>query len=299
MKIISKQLPMNHNLFFSGDEHLGSNLHYTKGLDTLLDMIQSPYGGLPARNNFSALMGDPIEAILIDDKRFHPSNYASLCEELEYEDIDDRKHPIPRLQAEYYARRMNPIKDRILFILDSNHNIKLWKYDNFTAYIAKQLGVEYGTWTCKCRVESTKGRYLYKFYATHGAKTIQSYADDISRRVANEKLILKRQLSDQAGDCVLMAKGHSHKLIVSHPEKRLYLTDDGKYIQQRYTGARHTDEEIHPDHRWYINTGSFHRTFAEGVTGYAERFEYKPVELGFIVVMVRDGVINSIVKEVV
>jgi hypothetical protein len=120
------------------------------------------------------------------------------------------------------------------------------------------------------------------------------------RRWANEKLQLKQQLKGKFGDCVIMAKGHTHRLIIAEPTPQLYLTTEPN-IQQHYThtSSAHSSGYIHPDHRWYVNTGSFLRTFGEGIEGYSERGEYDPVELGYAIVTVKDRSIVSVQKIVI
>ena len=63
---------------------------------------------------------------------------------------------------------------------------------------------------------------------------------------------------------------------------------------QHYTGYDQNAPYIHPDNRWYVNTGSFCRLYVEGVSGYAERAGYDPMEIGFPVLRVRDGKIQGI-----
>ena len=181
-------------------------------------------------------------------------------------------------------------------MLDGNHSWKLWTHGNYAQMIAKDLGVPYGTWTVRMTVSNMKDKLMYRSYHTHGSRAINSYADDISRRVDNMNLILKRHLQDQSGDTVLLTKAHTHKLLISRPTKRLYIIDDGTETKQAYTKADHTAEWIHPDHRWYVNTGSFLKLFGKGISGYAERAEYKPIELGYAIVEVRDGEIQDIKK---
>ena len=287
MKILQRQLPMNHNLFLFGDAHLGSRLHHAEGFDTLIDMIQSPYEHVPARNNFAVDHGDGIEGIMITDPRYHPDSQPV-----------DRPVPYPLQQANDYIAKLMPIRQQMLCMMDGNHFQKLWAQGNYAKLICKELGIPYGTWTARLTYNNMKGKLMYRHYATHGRKGISSTADDISRRVANMQLILKRQLMDMAGDCVLQSKGHVHKLLITPPQSRLYITDDGNVTKQRYTKAGHTEEWIHPDHRWYVCTGSFLRTFGQDISGYAEMFEYAPVELGFAIVLVRDGQIQDIHKYV-
>lgn len=108
------------------------------------------------------------------------------------------------------------------------------------------------------------------------------------------ELIIKRHLKFKAGDCITMSKGHTHKLIVCQPKSELYLVDDGHEIVQKYTKSDKTGGYIHPDHRWYINTGSFLKLYGDGVSGYGELFEYDPIELGVAVIMVRNQKIDGV-----
>ena len=101
-------------------------------------------------------------------------------------------------------------------------------------------------------------------------------------------LILKRHLRFKAGDCAVMIKHHTHKLLVCKPETELYLMDDGKNIKQAYTSWGQSEPYIHPDSRWYGNAGSFLKLYGKGISGYAEVLEYDPVELGFLCLIVRD-----------
>ena len=81
---------------------------------------------------------------------------------------------------------------------------------------------------------------------------------------------------------------NTHKLLVAKPKKKLYLTSNGNDLEQHYTKSDQAAQYIHPDHRYYINTGSFMRLYLEGVSGYAERAMYDPMEMGFAVVKIRD-----------
>ena len=61
-----------------------------------------------------------------------------------------------------------------------------------------------------------------------------------------------------------------------------------------------TDEHIPRHLRWYCNTGSFLGTYGpDGISGYAERFGYDPVELGYLIAEIRDGIIKDIKKVII
>jgi hypothetical protein len=277
LKLLTKVLPDNHNLFFFGDKHDGSILSSDSGWNQLIEMMHSDYEG--SRNNFGAEGGDDMESILVDDKRFSPDKLT-------------QKQPLAQLDI--CVEKRQAIKDLLLYKLLGNHEYKLWKFGNLTETMCQRLGVEYATYSAKTTIMNTSGEIMYKVYDTHGSKSITSTADDPIRKQANMELILKRHLKNKAGDCAVMIKHHAHKLIVSKPQKTLYLTDDGHKIKQNYTGWGQAETYIHPDARWYGCAGSFLRLFGDGISGYAELAEYDPVELGFLILKVRDRKIVSL-----
>ncbi len=277
MRLLTKQLPNNHNLFHFGDKHTGSCLSSQDGWEKLIDMMHSEYDG--CKNNYGIDGADMIEAITVDDKRFSPDNLTEA---------------LPLAQMKEAIKERESIKKQLLVILMGNHERKLWRFGDMSKEIADALEVDYGTYTAKLTIQDSKGRLMYKIYETHGSRNITSAADDPIRRQANMRLILKRQLKFKAGDCAVMVKHHAHKLLVSKPESELYMTDDGKNIRQGYTNYPQHDPYIHPDARWYGCAGSFLKLYGKNMSGYAEIAEYDPVELGFLVLRVRDRKIISL-----
>jgi len=281
MRLLSKRLPADFNLFLAGDTHEGTILKHEEGIAQLLDMLESEYEG--CKTNYMAHGGDEIEAILVDDKRY---NVESV----------DHNIPTPLKQAERVITTFKQVRKKILFWLLGNHTWKLLKYGNITRdVICKELEVPYGTFSTKFTVLDRKGEPRFKFFYMHGRKNIQSHAGDPVQRKTNMQIILKRHLYLKAGDAILMAKAHAHKLIVLKPTKSLYLYDDGKNIKQGYTKQIPESRYISPELRWYACTGSFLKLYGDnGVTGYAEMGEYDPVELGFIIVRVRNYKVQGV-----
>lgn len=286
MELFSRALPSDHDLILFSDAHEGTILQETGGLMRMREKIKKQ------KDTFCAFGGDWAEAIVVDDKRYSP-------------DTDKKELPLNQYQKgkEFFA----PIAEKTLFFNMGNHD---WLLASRVGNIPKEvlckdLSIPYGTYTTKISIRDYKDRQMYKLFYTHGAKSISSSADDPIRREANMLLQLKRRLSLKAGDCDVMAMGHTHKLMVCAPMASLYLHDDGKKVRSAYTGPSSGDSQwIHPDHRWYCNTGSFLRLYADrpqgqGVSGYAERFGYDPVELGYVVIECRGGKIFNVRKEVV
>lgn len=282
MKLIKHTLPRNHNLFLFGDIHIGTTVHDFDAFEKFLDMMGKKYCG--CKNNYAVCHGDIIEGIMIDDPRFHPATTEEM---------------FPMLQLDEAVMRLSGIRRRLLCILEGNHERKLWRFGTIAGEIANRLDVPYGTYSAKLSYFDNQDNLMYKHYATHGRKSISSTADDPKRRITNMELVLKRHLKFKAADAVLMSKGHTHKLLISKPEYEMYMTDDGDKVVSNYRhGAMHHNY-IHPDHRWYVNTGSFMRLYNEGgESGYAEIAEYDPVELGIAVAIVRDGRIEKVKKVV-
>jgi hypothetical protein len=271
MKLITTHLPDDHNIFLFGDAHHDSPVSSDSGWETLCDMMHSEYDG--CKNNYGAEGGDDIEAISPDDKRYR----AELM-----------NTKLPLLQMRHAIEVRQSIKSMMLYKLQGNHEEARWAFGDIMADMCKSLDVPYGTSTTKLSVTDKRGNLMYKIFDTHGHKPITSTADDPKRRKVNMQLILKRHLKFKAGDCAVMIKHHTHKLLVCKPESELYLTDDGKNIKQGYTSWGQSESYIHPDARWYGNAGSFMKLYGDGMSGYAERAEYDPVELGFLVLKVRE-----------
>ena len=111
-------------------------------------------------------------------------------------------------------------------------------------------------------------------------------------------------IKNKFGDTLLNSMGHTHKLIICPPiggveEKVIPFLKGGKTkIETKYTRVEKVDGYIHPDFKWYVNTGSFLKLYDAKyeVSGYAERANYDPVELGFAVALIRDGKLKRINK---
>ena len=284
MEFVDVEVPDNFNLFFLGDLHIGSILFHDEGFRQALEATKAKYRGCGCNHIIG--MGDYIEAIDHSDRRF--DTYT----------VDQSKIR-PELQAEYFEELIQPYKAKFDVLLVGNHESALMRYYNYVNSVCKRLGIPYGTYTSIISYRDKKGGLLFKVFASHGRGSIRSSADDPERVEANLNLSLKRKLKNKAADCAIMAMGHTHQTLVCLPKKTLYMTYDGNDIQQNYKEGDQSARYQHPDHRVYLNTGTFRRTYARGVSDYAEMAMYDPVVLGFPVVMVRNGRIVDAVKEYV
>jgi predicted phosphodiesterase len=283
MEFVTRKTPKNFNIFFIGDTHIGSALFHEKGFRSFIEAVKKPYAG--ATHNVVIGMGDYIEALDTSDKRF---------------DLDsvDKLKIRPEHQMDFFVEAMSEIKKHIVLLLFGNHEHTLKRYHDYVAYACKQLGTKYGTYSSIVTFMNNKNT-LFKAYVTHGRGSFGSVADSPERRKANMALQLKRKLWTLSGDCALMAVGHTHKLLIAEPDRALYIHSDTERVYQAYTSTEQNAEFIPRDHRFYVNTGSLVRLFGRGISGYAERAMYAPMELGYAVVRVRRGRIAGIDKVIV
>ena len=277
MKIFKSKMPESYELILFGDEQRGNIAMSKKDLDQCIAYI------LDGPNRFCIHMGDALDAFYIDDPRYDPATLKAS----------------PLQQISEFIKDMTPLvkEGRLLTCLLGNHEWSLYKKaGNLTEYACNELQkagsdffLGYGTYSAKIEFIDQKG-LQFKTYVTHGRKSISSVSPDPVRRQANLLHILQRHLEPVFGDTLLMGMGHIHKVLISPPIPTLYLTSENGKIKQHYTrpgmGAR--DFYIPPQNRWYVCTGSFLKTFYEGVSTYSEMFQYAPIEIGYIKAIIQD-----------
>jgi len=281
---MKQEVPRDFNLFLFGDDHEGTVLRYKEGWEKLVEMMNNPYGDLPETANYGVDHGDIVEAICTDDKRYDATTTSLNVTKQIDQAVKNRLH----------------IKDKLVCILDGNHPSKLVNFGDITKDICTKLGVQFGTWTARITYKTNSTRH-FKHFAVHGiGGTINSKCDDERRRQNYMELALKRKLRDKGGDTLLMSMGHTHKLLICDPINKLYLSDNGQTIHQNYTRRKLGRQDyIDPDHRWYVHTGSFYKLYVDGLTSYAEKAGYDPIELGFCCARFRDGDIVNVDKIII
>jgi hypothetical protein len=267
MKLIHKSVPDDWNLVLFGDTHEGTILRDKVGVQKCIDFIAT--SKYPC---YAIHMGDAIEAIKPDDPRYDPK----LC-----------TNKVPLEQADEVIQQLMPIKENLITCLLGNHEMKLHLFGNITEYICRQLNVPYGTYSSKVTFRFDDNSYIKGFFH-HGFGSIGSYAKSPIQRQTTMLEALKRKLAFKSGDCKIMAIGHTHKLLICQPISELYLTSDQDRFYQGYTTDTSNGKYIHPDNRWYFNTGSFLKLYRDGVSGYADMFGYDPIELGFVLIKIRE-----------
>jgi len=281
MRLMAFRTGPDFNIFGAGDTHEGNAAFSEKAFNKFADMFFSEYENLPSDKNHLLHMGDPGEFITYKDTRYEPKIHKQTVVK-QFDGIIDR---------------YKPFEPRMLGMLDSNHPIVLDPIGNVTEYLCQKLNIEYLTYSTKFTfLSKQKEEFMFKLFATHGKKSITSTAEPQERIEANLKIAVKRQLKRKYSDCAVMLKAHAHKLIVAPPTPKLCLADNMKRIIEFYPNPidYHQMPYIPEELRWYACTGSFLRTYLLDHNTYSEKAEYDPVDLGFVVVMVRDRKIKEV-----
>lgn len=284
MRLLTAALPSAFEFVLLGDTHEGSRACAGDLVDNTLEWV------MEKRDRFWAHMGDPIEAITCDDKRFTPGK---------------NKPSIPVQEAKSARKRYRKAASRNKAFLAGNHDGMLIRFGDLTRDIICDCddngrnSMPYGGRMAKLSLSDKHGP-LFKLFLWHPSRvTIRSNAKDWQQQIANRKARLKMLLEQLASDCLIMAMGHIHQLLVVDPAPRLELYDDGERLHQRYLGPGNGAQDyIERDRRWYCATGSYLRSQMLNEDTYAEIAGYPPVELGHVLITVEDRKVVRVVPVV-
>jgi hypothetical protein len=277
MKRLSFEVPEpTFDIVLAGDTHEGSVTYHKKGVDQLVDYLKEPH-------RFWVHMGDWVEAITTDDKRYAWNK--TEC-------------PIPIKQAQSAVETFSPVASTCICGLIGNHELKLHRFGNLVQdIICKELNIQYGSYMAHVDIKHA-GKKLFSMHLWHGPTkgSLASNAKDQEQRIANMKASLKMKLKYFFSDCAIHACGHFHRLFVVPPTNQLYIYTQSGKIKQGYLDGIQTGDYIDPDRRYYCCTGSFSKLYSddEDAIGYAEISGYPPVELGFCSVHVVEGKITGV-----
>tara|TARA_B100001964_G_scaffold131840_1_gene145668 strand:+ start:991 stop:1842 length:852 start_codon:yes stop_codon:yes gene_type:complete len=283
MQLISKEIQKEHKIYLIGDIHKGVIAHNEDGFNHVISLIKND------KNAYCVIMGDLIEGRPLNHKFFDL-------------DIADPNMLLPEYQYEAFQRSIEPIKDKIITILEGNHDRSLSRtYGNKVRTICDKLAVPYGTFSSVISLKTIgkPSKMMYKIYVAHGAGAIRSSAGDIIRRRGYMLEAIKRKLKNKSADCIGMFMGHTHKLMIAKPMQRLHIMSDEKKLEQMYSKRPSRSRFVPEDDRWYGNTGSFMKANLLGATTYAEAAMYDPVEMGYLVIHGKDDDITDVEKVVI
>jgi len=279
VRVLKREIPYTYGewtkFVFFGDLHLGSKLFSRSNFErNVIDAYKND------KSTYFIDMGDGMDCIIAQggDRRYK----ASLMDP-KYVGIDD---PIDA-QIRDYAEMLQPIKDRLLCIVDSNHHgtilercgtdptkrlaYLLWPDKAEERYLGES-GFLYLNFIC----HSSTGKQL-----THGStgrgfrgKTISlchGFGNSGGKTDGGTMTTLGRDANFYEADW--HAYGHNH---------RLQSWDRIKI------GINHTKERIVSKKEIVLNTGTYMKAFTDdAVSTYPERRRMAPNELGHIELDIR------------
>jgi predicted phosphodiesterase len=279
MQRIIADIPSNCEIIIASCTHIGSQLCHYRAIDNMVKFVKAK----PNRRFIH--LGDIIEAITTDDKRYH---------------VEGMKQPIPLLQIQEAMEIFRPIREQIIAVLGGNHELKLHRFGNLASLFCSEksgINVPYGTRTARV-VFQNEGKRIFNGFFTHDVPVFRSRAKDFLQRQANILAAMKMSMQYRMGDCAVMICGHAHQLLVVPPSPMLYLTDGETSVKQHYLeGDLGNGGFINPDQRWYGCAGSFRKKYQDGIDDYSDI--YYPVEIGYLILTIQDNVIKSLEKKVV
>lgn len=279
---LRNHVPDNANLYLPSDGHEGNAACYEKGIAKEVEIIRADKKGLYAN------LGDAIECITVNDKRYDPSVHGGRYNTL-------------LAQANRVAEMEAPVADKCLLRLLGNHEFKahVAGVGRFDEHIAGKLaGNDKKKWnelpmtpgySCICVLSHMR------IFLAHGWKVGKFSTSDPTMMRMHKQLKIKKLLRNKAGNCELMAQGHGHEMIVLPPQSGLSLLEkDGKVRQHYPTMVTDHDGYIAENSRWYAMTGSCLKTMDDEVITYGEVGGYDPSELGMLMVAIRKGHVDHI-----
>lgn len=232
-----------------GDIHRGNPWMDENTFYKTLDWVQE-------NDCYVILMGDYGEAINSKDPRH---DYNAL----------DGRYPTPDKQYQKVEDDLIPIKDKILFMLEGNHESNFWRRHNhnYTGTMAHHLGVPYPGISAYLLFKFErmgKDRRVFEVYAHHGWA---------GGRTAGYQVKTIHDLKNIFSDAHMYLMGHNHQLGEAQPKTHLYVDKRTKQIRE-YT-------------QHFFFTGSYIKGYEKGRGSYVEARAYPPTMIGSPIIEVQ------------
>lgn len=243
-----------HRLYICGDWHVGARGCDHSHLERTMKHIRDDEDG------YVLLMGDLAECINKKDRRYDSNAIHPMFK-------DDLNNLIGN-QKEYCRKLIEPVSDRVLAILSGNHERAFELKDDFSfsRELCRDTKVPYAGYSCiiiwTFRNKGGTGRRIM-IHAHHGSGGGRSRGSKLNKLEAQEQVIEGMDI---------YARGHAHHKITDR--------DTAVGVPKMPHGKPRLEERK----IILVACGSFLKTLEEGVSGYAEVAEYKPVDLGAVFV---------------
>ena len=229
------------------------------------DLFYSTLDWIKENPCYVILMGDYGEAINSKDPRH---DYNAL----------DGEYPTPDKQYRKAIQDLLPIKDKVIMVLEGNHESNFWRRHNhnYTEDLALALGAPYAGFSgyvlfnFKRKIGDTVSNNILRIYAHHGWA---------GGRSDGYKVKVIQDLANIFEDAHLYLMGHTHKRGPVFPTTRLRVN--------------HRNKKVMDSDKHFIYTGSFIKGHDVGKGSYVEARAYPPTQLGAAFIQVRPNRVDK------
>jgi hypothetical protein len=125
-------------------------------------------------------------------------------------------------------------------------------------------------------------------------------AKDPIQREANQKAWLKQKMHGLAGSVQAQYMAHTHQCMIVEPIEQYALLNHGDNVRGVYFKEEvreiRGDVWVHPDARWYVNTGTLRRGGGFEHCDYSEIAGYTPPAIACTRTEIKGGRIHNITK---
>jgi predicted phosphodiesterase len=236
------------------DIHFGSKLHNSNLWKKVVNLISNN------PHTYCYLGGDILEFINVDHKHFTFENL-----EKSFQRNVDR---ILTYSVEYAVEKLEPIKDKILFIHAGNHDTRYLYKQGFDpiSSIAKLLNIPYFTNSfevlCKFLFHHNNKTYSFNLYSHHG----------VGHGTKAGSLINRLEDIMSAFDADIYVMGHSHQLVFTYKN----------YITTNLAGTA-----LITKRKYLLRVGGFRNGRALKITDYSEKAGFKPSTIGTFLIQIK------------
>jgi len=247
MDIVKKSLELKSqvkktHIYFIGDLHIGNVNFDRESFKRLIKRISDE------EDSYIVGMGDYLECININDKRFDPS---SIDKTYKINDLSD----FVMIQARDFITLMQPVKHKILTLVSGNHESKfthVYNVDIFS-YICNQLNVT-------DKINNIGILALHLWLSSNGTKKVLSlylnHGDGGNGKREGYPLNILHDVF-RWSNCDINIMGHIHQLVEDH---------------KMFNGVNTTTYKFQQTKKLYGVSGTFLKTYVQGNQNY---FEHK------------------------
>lgn len=237
-------------LYLIGDLHIGNK-------SSAVSEIEKSFDHISEQDNYYVVgMGDLIEAIIANDRRFSLDQMSN-----EYRTIDEQVFKV--------VDEFEKVQDGLIGLIKGNHEYKLKQHTDtdMNLQMCKHLDVMSLGFSSYIKFKNREDEVDVILHHGYGGG-----------RTTGSKINKIEDFAKSFQDIDLVGMGHHH--ILANPSPIVRLKRNGSDLNDVVT------------HLLY--TGSFLKNYESGTVNYGERFGYRPLPIGFAEVEVKDMEIDNI-----